>query len=651
MEQLDDCRPKALPATAASCTVIEQQNPPAIAVATTTTECAKIEIVPANSDLRVDELEWIERNEALLIAELETRRRAGLPVQVVVRVEKVTPSAPAAEYCRIVPDFCHLDVIREETSASDEDRVNRESGATPAPSPDGETVSLADRSEPPMQDRRLERLESPSLVRGSSEILRFADVITTTVVDECAVQSATLVPPSDEENDERGTSDFECETRDDVDVDARKTIEIRPLNNGEEQRNGSMLRDDECARENAEVRESPHVMCQLVDFARSCETSKVYRPEDGDVDSSSDDETVVPPCDDRKAYRARGILREKRVVSVTERLKEIARSLREDTDDYEELAQSQTSSARVSMTSAADADVDTDWVSFTLSDDGGESSKSLCLSPSQSRSSCAPSTVTETSEIIDLHRKFLSRTKSSSVCTDSQREVRVDILGYDKRCPSPPKSLRYTSEVVDEACRMCGTSDEPLSDAECLVSLRRYRETRSRLLDVIQREQRRDDHRSSVIGRRPCAPPPPPPPPTTTTTMPMTFIDTLSVPDRHTRQLMYAEYMEKVKERENRLHNKVIRITKPCGRPLSSSSSSLSSFADIDAEFLSKARQRLEKLGVRANGNIEVNDDRDYYPRHLVDIVPEEEVCIEEVHMNGEWVSAEWVFFVFCFWF
>jgi hypothetical protein len=152
-----------------------------------------------------------------------------------------------------------------------------------------------------------------------------------------------------------------------------------------------------------------------------------------------------------------------------------------------------------------------------------------------------------------------------------------------------------------------------LSDAECLVSLRKYRETRSRLLDVIQKEQQLN---RSVIDR-------PSPMPT--------FMDTLSFPDNHTRELMYAEYMEKVKERENRLQNKVIRITK-ASRPLSSGT--LQSLNDIDAEFVTKARERLDKLGVEADVHIEVKDE--YYPKHLVDIVPEEEVCIEEVHMNGE---------------
>jgi len=92
--------------------------------------------------------------------------------------------------------------------------------------------------------------------------------------------------------------------------------------------------------------------------------------------------------------------------------------------------------------------------------------------------------------------------------------------------------------------------------------------------------------------------------------------------------------MEKVKERENRLHNKVIRITK-ASRPLSSGT--LQALNDIDVEFMTKARERLEKLGVESDvDNIEVKYD-EYYPKHLVEIVPEEEVCIEEVHMiNGE---------------
>jgi hypothetical protein len=103
--------------------------------------------------------------------------------------------------------------------------------------------------------------------------------------------------------------------------------------------------------------------------------------------------------------------------------------------------------------------------------------------------------------------------------------------------------------------------------------------------------------------------------------------------------------MEKVKEREDRLHNKVIRITKAC-RPLSSGS--LQALNDIDVEFVTKARERLEKLGVEPDVHIEVKEE--YYPRHLVDIVPEEEVCIEEVQMNGESSGLSvYVFVLFCF--
>lgn len=321
-------------------------------------------------------------------------------------------------------------------------------------------------------------------------------------------------------------------------------------------------------------------------------------------DESSDDSTIKP-CD---IYNYRYKQRNQNKVSINDKLKQIARLLQDETDDYEEIQSSQVNSRCVSI--ASDADVDTDWVSFTLSD--GESSKSLCLSPSQLRSSHAPSTATGTSEIIDLHKKFMDRTRSPNPF--SQQDIApIEILGFDHTSPSSSPSKSYTSEVIDEACRMCGTSDEPLSDAECLVSLRKYRETRSRLLDVIQKQQRLD---RSVIDRPSIMP---------------TFIDTLSVPDNHTRELMYTEYMEKVKERENRLHNKVIRITK-ASRPLSSGSAQ--TLNDVDAEFLTKARERLEKLGFEADVDIVVNNE--YYPRHLVDIVPEDEVCIEEVHMNGE---------------
>ncbi|XP_029346677.1 uncharacterized protein LOC100167639 isoform X13 [Acyrthosiphon pisum] len=328
--------------------------------------------------------------------------------------------------------------------------------------------------------------------------------------------------------------------------------------------------------------------------------------ENTEHDVESSDDSTIKQC---KTYDHKQKSSRQNKVSINDKLKQIARLLQDDTDDYEEIQSSQTTSRCVSI--GSDADVDTDWVSFTLSD--GESSKSLCLSPSQSRSCHAPSTTSKTSEIIDLHKKFLNRTISPNVSPRQDMTPTVDILSYNKsQSQSPSKS--YSSEVFDEACRMCGTSDEPLSDAECLVSLRKYRETRSRLLDVIQKEQQLN---RSVIDRPSSMP---------------TFMDTLSFPDNHTRELMYAEYMEKVKERENRLQNKVIRITK-ASRPLSSGT--LQSLNDIDAEFVTKARERLDKLGVEADVHIEVKDE--YYPKHLVDIVPEEEVCIEEVHMNGVW--------------
>lgn len=682
-ELLNDQHPKSLPIT-----IIEQNQE----LQSSTTEYPKIEIIPANSDLRVDELEWIKRNEALLIAELETRRQAGLPIQVVVRVEKITPSTP--EYCQIIPDFCHLDVIKEETSASDEDRKRDtcDFENLPVSRRDGddeencelENISEVNHNEATTLECRLERLESPSLVRESSEILRFADVVTTD--NECVVEIETLEPLKQlltknvnnvEINEctvERGkqnitVKDFQSEAHNinnctsDVDIqnDADKIHETsgnQILNNNNKTTDRSRKRDqsltstlldkelcehrsyeDICYQENPievhrkdkQVNESDvlRTKSQFVNdsfistehkyntnvnrynlFSKNEYHVKTVSHQDDTAknDESSDDSTIKP-CHtyNHKIHKPRG----KSKVSLNDRLKEIARLLQDDTDDYEEIqSTSQTTSRCVSI--ASDADVDTDWVSFTLSD--GESSKSLCLSPSQLRSSHAPSTVSETSEIIDLHKKFLNRTKSPNFSPHRDAiSAAVDILGYDTSLsPSPSKS--YTSEVFDEACRMCGTSDEPLSDAECLVSLRKYRETRSRLLDVIQKEQRLD---RSVIDR-PSAPMP-------------TFIDTLSVPDHRTRELMYTEYMEKVKERENRLHNKVIRITKS-SRPLSSGS--LPALNDVDAEFLTKARERLEKLGVGADVEIQVKEE--YYPRHLVDIVPEDEVCVEEVQMNGE---------------
>jgi len=338
-------------------------------------------------------------------------------------------------------------------------------------------------------------------------------------------------------------------------------------------------------------------------------------------EESSDESTIKQYQTFNYKYKKRN----KNKVSINDKLKQIAIFLQGDTtDDYEELQILEKTSRCVS---SSDADVDTDWVSFTLSD--GESSKSLCLSPSQLKSGCAPSTASETSEIIDLHNKFINRTRSPNLLPHRDTPP-VEILSYSESPSASPSKSYYTSEVFDEACRMCGTSDEPLSDAECLVSLRKYRETRSRLLDVIQKEQRLN---RSVIDR-----------PSSMST----FIDTLSVPDNHTRELMYTEYMEKVKERENRLQNKVIRITK-ASRPLSSGT--LQALNDIDAEFLTKARERLEKLGVESGVDVDGLRDDEYYPKHLVDIVPAEEVCIEEVQMiNGE-LSGLTVYLRFLFYF
>ncbi|CAH1735981.1 unnamed protein product [Aphis gossypii] len=673
-EKLNDHHPKTLPDK-----TTEQTKE-----ITQITESPKIQIIPSNSDSRVEELEWIKQNEALLIADLKTRQQAGLPIQVVVRVEKITPSVP--EYCQIIPDFCHLDVIREETSASDDDpkketcecsEKNRNennfkklhkdwsSDVDEKKNNELENITEFNASETIASECQLERLESPSLVRDS-EILRFADIVTTE--NECVIDLETLEPLKNAlkvhniENNECVGGEI-CSISNKNDLISEKhnddyTVEDVKVNKStiqhEQLINNCIVLNSKNGRKNQFITNT------LLDI-ESCEDTSVYfqkkpievyckdkkvnnlsalntkskldncftsdklsnKPnikndnespksffnnyqENIEHEEESSDDSTIKQC---KAYDYKHKPRRQNKVSIHDKLKQIARLLQDDTDDYEEIQSSQTTSRCVSITS--DADVDTDWVSFTLSD--GESSKSLCLSPSQSKSCYAPSTISKTSEIIDLHKKFLNRTRSPNISPRLDIAPSVDILGYNKsRSQSPSKS--YSSEVFDEACRMCGTSDKPLSDAECLVSLRKYRETRSRLLGVIQKEQQLN---RSVIDR-------PSPMPT--------FMDTLSFPDNHTRELMYAEYMEKVKERENRLQNKVIRITKS-SRPLSSGT--LQSLNDIDAEFVTKARERLDKLGVEADVHIELKDE--YYPKHLVDIVPEEEVCIEEVHMNGVW--------------
>ncbi|XP_027854594.2 uncharacterized protein LOC114133142 isoform X4 [Aphis gossypii] len=673
-EKLNDHHPKTLPDK-----TTEQTKE-----ITQITESPKIQIIPSNSDSRVEELEWIKQNEALLIADLKTRQQAGLPIQVVVRVEKITPSVP--EYCQIIPDFCHLDVIREEKSASDDDpkketcecsEKNRNennfkklhkdwsSDVDEKKNNELENITEFNASETIASECQLERLESPSLVRDS-EILRFADIVTTE--NECVIDLETLEPLKNAlkvhniENNECVGGEI-CSISNKNDLISEKhnddyTVEDVKVNKSpiqhEQLINNCIVLNSKNGRKNQFITNT------LLDI-ESCEDTSVYfqkkpievyckdkkvnnlsslntkskldncftsdklsnKPnikndnespksffnnyqENIEHEEESSDDSTIKQC---KVYDYKHKPRRQNKVSIHDQLKQIARLLQDDTDDYEEIQSSQTTSRCVSITS--DADVDTDWVSFTLSD--GESSKSLCLSPSQSKSCYAPSTISKTSEIIDLHKKFLNRTRSPNISPRLDIAPSVDILGYNKsRSQSPSKS--YSSEVFDEACRMCGTSDKPLSDAECLVSLRKYRETRSRLLGVIQKEQQLN---RSVIDR-------PSPMPT--------FMDTLSFPDNHTRELMYAEYMEKVKERENRLQNKVIRITKS-SRPLSSGT--LQSLNDIDAEFVTKARERLDKLGVEADVHIELKDE--YYPKHLVDIVPEEEVCIEEVHMNGVW--------------
>lgn len=654
-----------------------------------------------------------------MIEELETRRQAGLPIQVVVRVEKITPSVP--EYCQIIPDFCHLEVIKEETSASDEDpkkEINERSEKNiktydlkKIPDDDNgcsdfdeknnlitDSISEIKLNESFTSDCHLERLESPSLVRKSVN-LRFADIVTTEneCVTEIVTQKSLNNLSSDVKNIVENSECIEQEAWDitsdnsisgklksnnfveDVEncknptenenVKIQKTYDSHDTDYNLEQNrsitNTSLSTIDSCDEDNSyeEVNYQENlidVICkekqngvfedltkntQFIDCSDStvklsCNTNmnkynsfskiehnvKIFEApcqENTENDESSDDSTIKQ-CDTHN-HKYKKTRNQNNDFSIYDKLRQIARLLRDDTDDYDEIQSSRTTPRCVSI--ASDADVDTDWVSFTLSD--GESSKSLCLSPSQLKSGHAPSTASDTSEIINLHKKFLNRTRSPNF-SPHQNITPVEILSYsDSPSPSPTKS--YSSEVIDEACRMCGTSDEPLSDAECLVSLRKYRETRSRLLEVIQKERQLN---RSVIDRPSAMP---------------TYIDTLSVPDNHTRELMYTEYMEKVKERENRLNNKVIRITKAY-RPLSSGS--LQSLNDIDAEFVSKARERLEKLGVEADVQIEVKEE--YYPKHLVDIVPEEEVCIEEVQMNGESSGlgvrvCVYVFVLFCF--
>lgn len=653
-----------------------------------------------------------------MIEELETRRQAGLPIQVVVRVEKITPSMP--EYCQIIPEFCHLEVIKEETSASDEDpkkEIDERSEKNIKTYdlkkiPDDNECSDFDEknnritgssseielNETFTSDCHLERLESPSLVRKSVN-LRFADIIITE--NESVTELITHEPLNNFSSDVNNiVENSECIEREAWDISSdnslsgklksdysaedvencenpieNENVKIQKTNGSndtdyslEQNRsitNTSLSTIESCDEDNSyeEVNYQENlieVTCkakqngvfedltentQFIDCSDSTvepsrntnmnkynsfskiehnvKTFDVPCQDNAENDESSDDSTIKQ-CDTYN-HKYKKTRNQNNDFSIYDKLRQIARLLRDDTDDYDEVQSSRTTPRCVSI--ASDADVDTDWVSFTLSD--GESSKSLCLSPSQLKSGHAPSTVSDTSEIINLHKKFLNRTRSPNF-SPHQHITPVDILGYsDSPSPSPSKS--YSTEVIDEACRMCGTSDEPLSDAECLVSLRKYRETRSRLLEVIQKERQLN---RSVIDQ-PSA-------------MPM-YIDTLSVPDNHTRELMYTEYMEKVKERENRLNNKVIRITKAY-RPLSSGS--LQSLNDIDAEFVSKARERLEKLGVEADVQIEVKEE--YYPKHLVDIVPEEEVCIEEVHMNGESSGlgvrvCVYVFVLFCF--
>lgn len=617
------------------------------------------------------------------------------------------------EFCQIVPDFYHLDVIKEETSASDEDPKKEireyseksiETNNIRAIPNDWESLDVAEENdfeldniskvglnESVISECNLARLESPSLVRDS-EILRFADIVT--AENECMIELETLEPLNNLSLDFDNTKTLEANecsilnnnTFNNNLSDEKHKINIHvveDVKNNEnpiENENTTQTLNNNliinCSREQNQLikdtllytdsfEDSPYedvcyekssniVQCknnqqnnlemssikaQHTNYSASAElsynasfkkynvsskskhyskTTEVAHQENTEHEDSSDDSTIKQYVTHNHKYKTRS----QNKVTVYDKLKQIARLLQDDTDDYEEIQSPQTTSRCVSI--ASDTEVDTDWVSFTLSD--GESAKSLCLSPSQLKSGYAPSTISETSEIIDLHKKFLNRTRSPNLSPYQDNNTPVDILSYSNSS-SPSLSKSYSSEVVDEACRMCGTSDEPLSDAECLVSLRKYRETRSRLLDVIQKEQQLN---RSVIDRPSSMP---------------TFIDTLSVPDNQTRERMYTEYMEKVRERENRLHNKVIRITKAC-RPLSSGS--LQALNDIDAEFVTKARERLEKLGVEPDVHIEVKEE--YYPRHLVDIVPEEEVCIEEVQMNGESSGLSvYVFVLFCF--
>ncbi|XP_050429500.1 uncharacterized protein LOC126838814 isoform X3 [Adelges cooleyi] len=641
----------------------------------------KIEIVSASSDLRVDELEWIKNNEALLISELETRRQAGSPIQVLVRVEKITPSRP--EYCQILPDCCHLDVINEETSASasDEDPKRERPTMPEGPSSNGidpvemvenkngDSVQVDSISESVCRSvgEPETKLESPSLVRKSQE-LRYAESQVPTKNDD-----ATFVEQIDSDDDVT-VKEMDCVKRESTAVNCSSwTVTTKSENyaNGFMKLN-DILQDDNVVLDKFDEydsynEEQQRLITDMFPIMESQSEEQDYkevgvrdvaavvngrltaahprgkefletvghdgygahdRHRLGPYQYSSDDSTV-------KDYEVRARVkhhartdrgrRQIDVRSVYEKLRAVARLIRDDTDDYED-----TTSYRTVSGGPSDLDTDSDWLSYTLSDEG-ESSRSLCLSPSQQ--SRAPSTASEASDIIELHKKFSDRAKIPNPCRSTTVDDLVEILGYGPP-PSSPTCPTYSAEVIDEACRMCGTSDEPLSDAHRLVSLRKYQETRSsRLLNVIQQECRRSDRSASTVAIDR--------PPTMTDSNNnnnndnCTFIDTLSVPDNQTRELMYAEYMEKVKERERRLNNKVIRITRP-GRPLSSS---YGTQLDVDAEFVAKARERLEKLGVDTTDMefVEPKHDQNGYPRHLMDIVPEDEVCIEEVRMSGVW--------------
>ncbi|XP_050535771.1 uncharacterized protein LOC126902485 isoform X4 [Daktulosphaira vitifoliae] len=646
----------------------------------------RIEIFCATPNVQVDELEWIKKNEALLISELETRRLAGSPVQVVVRVEKIVSLRP--EYCEILSDSCHLDVIKEDTSNSDEGSESKSIANHHGSLSEilknsklekGNVIkSLVVNKQNQNNKLDLEKLESPSLVKKSdTSQLMDTDFSAKTI-------SPTLIEVSEKvkniSSDEETIKEIECANKElthnisncstinivqtilnnnnydmkNYNIDLKNCENVEDVKdeydnyNEEQQRiiseiftEKEPISEKSCNKQsilskniyipNKDLNtEYKFNRSQYINFNQHVNSNYRKKHLEQNLQYSSDDSTIK---ENEVEFIREKSLKMKfgnqhghlGTETIYDKLKRVALLIQsEDTDDYEDISYRTNSGGGIS-----DVDTDIDWMSYTMSDNG-ETSKSLCLSPSQQYR--APSNASEASDIIELHKIFTGRAKSPNHNRPTFESI-VDILG---QVESTKSLVNYSSQVIDMACQLCGISDEPLLDAHRLLSLCKYHDTRSsRLLNAVQQEYRRSDRSAPVT--------------VSTDRLPVItnnnscndnnmFIDTFSVPDNRTRELMYAEYMEKVKERENRLNNKVIRITKP-GRPLSSSS--YGSQLDVDTEFVTKARERLEKLGVDTTDVMFVetrNDSQnDEYPKHLVDIVPEDEVCIEEVKLNGVW--------------